>query len=136
MGRTGRGQGKVGKALLFLLPQEKKFLAYLDQAGVKLLEYEFPENKLADIQSPMENLIEKNYFLYQASRDAYRSYLHSYLSHQLKDVFEVKELDLQKVALGFGLKVPPRVELEISLRKKKFKKIGQQKFEKKFFNKN
>ena len=87
------------------------------------MEYEVPENKLADIQSPMENLIEKNYFLYQASRDAYRSYLHSYLSHQLKDVFNVKELDLQKVSLGFGLKVPPKVELDISLRKKKFKKV-------------
>ena len=38
------------------------------------------------------------------------------MSHQLKDVFEVKELDLQKAAYSFGLTVPPRVDLDISLR--------------------
>lgn len=63
----------------------------------------------------MENLVEKNYFLYQSSKDAYRSYLQAYMSHQLKDVYEVKELDLQQVAFSFGLKVPPRVELDVSL---------------------
>lgn len=49
------------------------------------------------------------------------------MSHSLKDVFDVKEIDLQKAALSFGLKVPPRVDLDISLRKKKFaKKVGKQ----------
>lgn len=54
----------MGKALLFLLPSEKRFLAYLNWAKVTLNEYEFPENKLAQIQSAMENMVEKNYFLY------------------------------------------------------------------------
>ncbi len=64
VGRTCRGEGKNGKALLFLLPSEKKFLAYLNRAGVELNEFEFPIEKIADIQSAMENLVEKNYFLY------------------------------------------------------------------------
>jgi len=43
------------------------------------------------------------------ARDAYKSYLHAYSSHSLKDVFDVNDLDLQKSAIAFGLKVPPRV---------------------------
>lgn len=42
VGRTCRGENKQGKALLFLLPSEKKFLAYLHRAGVNLNEFEFP----------------------------------------------------------------------------------------------
>lgn len=84
----------------------------------------------------MDNLVEKNYFLYQSAKDGFRSYLQSYKSHQLKDVYDVKELDLQKLSKSFGLRVPPNVDLDISLRSKKFKKVIKNQHEPKFFNKN
>ena len=42
-----------------------------------------------------EKLVEKNYYLHQSARDAYRSYLLAYNSHAMKDIFNVHRLDLQ-----------------------------------------
>lgn len=78
-------------------------------AKVPLNEYEFPQQKVANVQSQLERLVEKNYYLYQSARDAYRSYLLAYNSHQLKDIFNVHTLDLQAVAKSFGFSMPPRV---------------------------
>lgn len=51
VGRTARGVNGKGKALLFLLPSELKFLQYLKSMKVPLEEYEFPRNKVANIQA-------------------------------------------------------------------------------------
>jgi ATP-dependent RNA helicase DDX18/HAS1 len=119
VGRTCRGANAKGKALLFILPSEVVYLKHLKSAGVMLNEYEFPESKLANIQEQFEKMVANNYFLNSASREAYKSYLHAYMSHSLKEVFDINEIDLQKAAKSFGLSVPPRVSLEISLRRKK-----------------
>src|SRR6266542_3332506 len=50
VGRTARAGGQ-GKSLLFLLPSELGFLRYLKQAKVPLNEYQFPANKIANVQS-------------------------------------------------------------------------------------
>jgi ATP-dependent RNA helicase DDX18/HAS1 len=99
---------------LFLLPSELGFLRYLKHAKVPLNEYQFPLNKLAPIQSQLEKLIEKNYYLHQSSREAYRSYLQAYASHGHKQIFDVNGLDLVKVAKAFGFTVPPKVNLNIN----------------------
>lgn len=113
VGRTARGATGVGKALLFLLPEELGFLQYLRRAGVPVAEYSFPPNKIANIQQQMERVIEKNYHLHRSSRDAYRSYMHAYASHSHKDCFDVHKLDLQQVAKSFGFAAPPKVELNL-----------------------
>lgn len=113
VGRTARA-GKSGRALLFLLESELGFLRYLKQAKVPLNEYEFPLNKLSNVQSQLERLVEKNYYLNRSAREGYRSYLQSYASHSLKNIFNVHQLDLQLVAKGFGFAVPPRVNLNIN----------------------
>ncbi len=61
----------------------------------------------------LERLIEKNYYLYRSARDGFRSYLQSYASHSLKPVFNVEQLDLQRVAKAFGFAAPPGVSLSI-----------------------
>ena len=50
VGRTARGEGGRGHALLILRPEELGFLRYLKQARVPLNEFEFSWNKIADIQ--------------------------------------------------------------------------------------
>lgn len=50
VGRTARGEGSKGHALLILRPEELGFLRYLKQAKVPLNEFEFSWNKIADIQ--------------------------------------------------------------------------------------
>ncbi len=116
VGRTARGSNTQGRALLFLLPEELAFLKYLRAAKVTLQEYEFPQNKIANIGSQMTMLIEKNYYLHKSAKDAYRSYLLSYASHSHKDIFNVHEIDLQGVGKAFGFTVPPRVDVNFSAR--------------------
>ena len=101
----------LGRALLLLLPSELGFLKYLRAAKATLNEYEFPANKVANVQSQLERLVEKNYYLHKSARDGYRSYLLSYASHSHKHIFDVHKLDLQKTAKGFGFAVPPKVNL-------------------------
>ncbi|KAG2450310.1 hypothetical protein HYH02_004816 [Chlamydomonas schloesseri] len=113
VGRTARGQAGRGRALLLLLPEELGFLKYLKDAKVPLNEYDFPTSKLANVQSQLERLVEKNYYLHQSAKDAFRSTLLAYNSHSLKDIFNVHRLDLQAVARSFGFSVPPRVNLQL-----------------------
>ncbi len=114
VGRTARGATGSGRALLFLTPEETGFLRYLKAAKVTLNEYEFPTNKVANVQSQLQRLIEKNYYLNRSARDAYRSYLMAYASHSHRDIFNVHELDLQAVGVSFGFTTPPRVDLAFS----------------------
>jgi ATP-dependent RNA helicase DDX18/HAS1 len=69
-------------------------------------------------------LIESNYYLNRAARDAYRSYLLAYASHSHRDIFNVHELDLQAVGLAFGFTTPPRVDLAFGKDKRKKKSNG------------
>jgi ATP-dependent RNA helicase DDX18/HAS1 len=117
VGRTARGASGAGRALMFLTPEETGFLRYLQsKAKVTLNEYEFPASKVANVQSQLQSLIEKNYYLNRAAREAYRSYLLAYASHSQRDIFNVHELDLQAVGIAFGFTSPPRVDLAFSAR--------------------
>ncbi|CAO3670676.1 unnamed protein product [Umbelopsis vinacea] len=122
VGRTARAGGR-GKSLLFLLPSELGFLRYLKHAKVPLNEYQFPNNKIANVQSQLEKLIEKNYYLNKSARDGYRSYLQAYASYSLKKIFNVNDLDLAKVAKAFGFSVPPKVNITIGSATDKSDKI-------------
>ena len=112
VGRTAR-MGTSGRALIFLLPNELAFLSYLKAAKVPLNQYEFSQTKIAAVQTQLENLIEKNYYLNKSARDAFRSYIQAYASHSLKDIFDVHKLDIEKVARAFGFSVPPKIGLGV-----------------------
>ena len=109
VGRTCRGFNSTGKALLFLLQEEKGYLKHLVHAKVELNHYEFAQSTLANVQQEFETLIEKNKFLHTEAVAAFKSYLHAYTTYGLKEVFNVHALDLKKVASGYGLKKPPHV---------------------------
>ncbi|KAI6065245.1 ATP-dependent RNA helicase DDX18 [Aix galericulata] len=114
VGRTARGINGRGHALLILRPEELGFLRYLKQARVPLSEFEFSWSKISDIQSQLEKLIEKNYFLHKSAQEAYKAYIRAYDSHSLKQIYNVNNLDLNKVSLSFGFKVPPFVDLNVN----------------------
>eukprot|EP00968_Pinguiococcus_pyrenoidosus_P027699 scaffold7415_cov267-Pinguiococcus_pyrenoidosus.AAC.3 len=116
VGRTARGPSGDGRALLFLAPEEVGLLRYLRKAKVVLNEYDFPTSKVANVQNQLMRLIERNYYLNKSAREAYRSYLLAYASHADKDIFNVHNLDLVATAKSFGFSVPPRVDLNFSVR--------------------
>ncbi|KAK5127246.1 ATP-dependent RNA helicase [Meristemomyces frigidus] len=119
VGRTARGATGKGKSLMFLQPNEVGFLSHLKEARVPLVEFEIPPKKIVDIQSQLEMLIGKNYYLNKSAKDGYRSYLQAYASHSLRSVFNVNQLDLKKVAKSFGFPTPPRVNINLGASMKK-----------------
>ncbi|XP_006981017.1 ATP-dependent RNA helicase DDX18 [Peromyscus maniculatus bairdii] len=124
VGRTARGLNGRGHALLILRPEELGFLRYLKQSKVPLNQFDFSWSKVSDIQSQLEKLIEKNYFLHKSAQEAYKSYIRAYDSHSLKQIFNVNNLNLPQVALSFGFKVPPFVDLNVGSHDGKLKKRG------------
>ena len=94
-----------------------------------LNEYEFPPNKISSIQTQLESLLLKNYYLERSARDAMEGYLMSYKSHALKQVFDLGKLDINAVAKGFGFASVPKLHavLELNTQKKgsSFKKHHQ-----------
>lgn len=59
----------------------------------------------------------KNYFLNMSAKEAFKAYVRAYDSHHLKTIFDISTLDLAMVALSFGFKVPPSVDLKVSAKK-------------------
>ncbi|KAK9504784.1 hypothetical protein O3M35_008970 [Rhynocoris fuscipes] len=117
VGRTARGEGGRGHALLILRPEEVGFLRYLKHAKIPLNEFEFSWNKISDIQAQLEKLMSSNYFLNRSGKEGFKSYVRAYDSHHLKDIFDITTLDLTKVAKSFGFTVPPAVDLHMSANK-------------------
>jgi ATP-dependent RNA helicase DDX18/HAS1 len=113
VGRTARGSNGRGRSLLFLQPSEVGFLAHLKNARVPVTEFEFPANKILNIQSQLEKLLSKNYYLSQSAKEAFKAYYHAYASHSLRTVFDIHKLDLVKVGKSFGFATPPRVDISI-----------------------
>lgn len=56
VGRTARGEGSSGHALLILRPEELGFLRYLSQARVPVNEFEFSWNKVKNIQLQVSHI--------------------------------------------------------------------------------
>lgn len=128
VGRTARGTQGKGKSLMFLTSSELGFLRYLKAAKVPLNEYEFPTNKIANVQSQLEKLVSSNYWLNQSARDGYRAYLQAYASHSTKSVYQIDKLDLVKVAKSFGFPVPPKVNITIGASGKGTKRSNEGKY--------
>lgn len=118
VGRTARGEGGQGHALMILRPEELGFLRYLKQANVPLNEFEFSWSKVANIQAQLEKLIAKNYFLNLSAKEAYKAYVRAYESHSLKHIYDVQNLDLKAVGQSFGFVVPPHIDIGVAPSKK------------------
>ncbi|KAL5098552.1 hypothetical protein RYX36_002879 [Vicia faba] len=127
VGRTARGEGGKGNALLFLIPEELQFLRYLKAAKIPVKEYDFNDKKLANVQSTLEKMVGTIYHLNTMAKDAYRSYILAYNAHSMKEIFNVHRLDLQAVATSFSFTNPPKINLNIdsnaSKHRKKIQKV-------------
>ncbi|XP_010484444.1 PREDICTED: DEAD-box ATP-dependent RNA helicase 27-like [Camelina sativa] len=113
VGRTARGEGAKGKALLVLTPNELQFIQHLKAEKIPIEEHEFEEDKLLNVKSFLENLINDNDALKESAKEAYKTYIAGYDSQKMKNVFDVHRLDIKDVAATFGFSDPPNVALKI-----------------------
>ncbi len=88
-------------------------MAYLKEARVPVVEYDFPAKKVMNVQSQLEKLIGQNYYLHQSAVAGFKSYLYAYASHSLRGVYDIHKVDLTKTAKSFGFATPPRVDISL-----------------------
>ncbi|CAL4154093.1 unnamed protein product, partial [Meganyctiphanes norvegica] len=106
VGRSGRGEGGKGKALLFLRPQEQEFLTMLKNMNVDIDQLEF-KGDLQPIQEQVSMTVTKERELQKIAKVAYKKFVRAYQCHKFKKVFNIKNLDLHQVCKDFGFVKPP-----------------------------
>ncbi|KAF3337763.1 DEAD-box ATP-dependent RNA helicase 27-like protein [Carex littledalei] len=116
VGRTARGEGGQGKALLFLLTQELAFLSCLKEAKVSVITQKIDITKTLPLQALLEKIVGENYYLSQSAKNAYKTCIEAYNSHQIKSVFNVHTLNLKGVAKSFCFSSPPKVNVNLESR--------------------
>ncbi|KAK7085856.1 ATP-dependent RNA helicase ddx18 [Halocaridina rubra] len=109
IGRTGRGDGQTGQALLFLRPEEEKFIKVLQGLNVEINQLEF-EGDLMSIHNKVISLVDEKTDIYDKAKVAYKKFVRAYQCHMLKEIFSIECLDLNQVCKSFGFLKPP-VEL-------------------------
>ena len=102
-GRTGRGVNGKGKAIIFLLPSEIGFLKYLKKEELEMNEFRFPRIESFRLQKKVASLLEKNSYLSKLSKDALKSFIHSYKNYTLKEIFDLKKINKISLAKSFGI---------------------------------
>ncbi|XP_057297011.1 ATP-dependent RNA helicase DDX55-like [Hydractinia symbiolongicarpus] len=108
-GRTAR-MGNTGNAIIFLLPNES---AYVDFVCIN---QKVPLKEFTDLNETASNCIRKirklalkDRDIYEKGKRAFVSFIQSYQKHACGILFQFKELDVPKLATGFGLVHLPKM---------------------------
>ncbi|XP_050665515.1 probable ATP-dependent RNA helicase pitchoune [Leptidea sinapis] len=116
VGRTARGSGAEGSAVLLLRPEEVEFVDYLKEAMIYLDKYE-GWNQYSNLQPKLEAAMTDPEF-HKMAVDAFEGYIRALEVKRLKHVFNVLSMDMDLVAKSFGLKEKPDVDIHIGFSKK------------------
>ena len=112
VGRTARG-GNRGSSLAFICPNEAvAYIPYLENKGVVLTPMNNiilqPELPMGEILRSKMTEVNRDHLLKASA--AFVSFVRAYTEHKLKFIFNLKELDLGKLAQSFGVLRIPRVK--------------------------
>ena len=103
VGRTCRGISCTGKSLIFLLSSEINFLKFLKNKKIYINEFQYNTQDWSLIHQKISALVEQNYYLNRQAKAAFKSFLYSYSSSNLKSIFDLKKLNLNLLSKNFGL---------------------------------
>lgn len=100
-GRTAR-LGKQGNAIVFLLPKEEDYVAFLEQKNIPLQRRECCNNAV-DIISQIRSAAKKDRDVMEKGLRAFVSFIRAYKEHHCSFIFRWKALGVGKLAMGYGL---------------------------------
>ena len=108
-GRTAR-MGNIGRAIIFLLPNESHYVDFVRiNQKVPLEEYSEWSDDIPDMKSKVRKLVKNDRELYEKGKRAFVSFIQCYQKHECSLLFQFKELDICKLADGFGLLHLPKM---------------------------
>ncbi|KAF7830915.1 DEAD-box ATP-dependent RNA helicase 18 [Senna tora] len=101
VGRTAR-LGKQGHAIVFLLPKEESYVEFLRIRRVPLQERSC-SNDAPDVVPQIRCAAKKDRDVMEKGLRAFVSYIRAYKEHLCSYIFRWKELEIGKLAMGYGL---------------------------------
>ncbi|XP_043482204.1 probable ATP-dependent RNA helicase DDX55 homolog [Leptopilina heterotoma] len=110
-GRTAR-IGNEGSAILFLLESEDAYIDFIkrnQKVDLKEMKTEVSDNFATKCLKTMRNLQRNDRLLFDKAIRSFVSYTQYYQKHECRLILRLKDLDLGKVAMSFGLLKMPRM---------------------------
>ncbi|KAL4891544.1 ATP-dependent RNA helicase dbp4 [Aspergillus ambiguus] len=110
VGRTARYE-RDGRAVLFLDPSEEPgMLKRLEQKKVPIEKINVKANKQQSIKNQLQNMCFKDPELKYVGQKAFISYVKSVYVQKDKEIFKLKDLNLEEFASSLGLPGAPRIK--------------------------
>ncbi|KFK24964.1 hypothetical protein AALP_AA8G048500 [Arabis alpina] len=101
VGRTAR-LGRQGRAIVFLLPKEEAYVEFMRIKGETLQERKCSE-EASDVIPIIRSLAMKDRAVLEKGLKAFVSFVRAYKEHHCSYIFRWKDLEIGKLAMGFGL---------------------------------
>lgn len=101
VGRTAR-MGRQGNAIVFLLPKEEAYVEFLHIKRVSLVERKCSD-EAPDVVPQIQSAAKKDRDVMEKGVRAFVSYIRAYKEHHCSYIFRWKELEIGKLAMGYGL---------------------------------
>ena len=108
VGRTARYKSD-GNSVLFVSEKENNFINELKIRKINILKMKIPQNKINNIVPVVRSLLSENKELIELAEKAITSYVKSINLMTNKTVFNIKNIDLGKLALSYGLVSSPEM---------------------------
>ncbi|KAH7677705.1 RNA helicase protein [Dioscorea alata] len=107
VGRTAR-IGRQGRAIVFLLPKEDAYVEFLRLRRVPLQERVYTDDAM-DVIPLVRTAGKEDRDVMEKGLKAFVSYFRAYKEHHCSYIFRWKELEIGKLAMGYGLLQIPSI---------------------------
>ena len=111
VGRTARYKSD-GNSVLFVSEKENNFINELKIRKINILKMKIPPNKINNITPVVRSLLSEHKELIELAEKAITSYIKSINLMTNKSVFNIKNIDLGKLALSYGLVSSPEMVIK------------------------
>ncbi|KAF3433344.1 hypothetical protein FNV43_RR24446 [Rhamnella rubrinervis] len=107
VGRTAR-MGRQGSAVVFLSPKEEAYVEFLRLRRVPLQGRKFSDDA-SDVVPQLRSAAKKDRDVMEKGLRAFVSHFRAYKEHHCSYIFRWKELEIGKLAMGYGLLQLPAI---------------------------
>ena len=108
IGRTARYKSQ-GNSILFVSSKEEEFINELKNKEIDIKKIKFSSNKISNMQTVVRSVLSEHSELISAAEKAISSYLKSINMFSNKKIYNIKNIDLNKLALSYGLVSSPEL---------------------------
>ena len=115
VGRTARYKSD-GNSVLFVSEKENNFINELKIRKINILKMKIPPNKINNITPVVRSLLSEHKELIELAEKAITSYVKSINLMANKNVFNIKNIDLGKLALSYGLVSSPEMVIKTEMK--------------------